>query len=274
MSGLYLVTLPIGNSEDITRRAFSLLEKTRWIYCEDTRVFKDFCRRSGLDYSDKEIRSFHDHSSEGLVASIIEQAHEEDICFVSDAGSPLISDPAFPLVEKAIEAGVEIDSIGGVSAVITALELCGLPPTPFHFHGFLARDGGKIEQAFDLIDSQYGTHLFFEGVSRVEKTLKLMAKRFPENRMGVCRELTKDYQSVHRFKGSEINSILSSITLKGEFVLAVYNGNKSQSAVGGQVKELAQNILDNGAKPKVLAKLLAEITGENSKEIYSKLSKR
>ena len=272
MSGISLITLPIGNKDDITKRAISTLEAHKYIYCEDTRVFKDLCQRTGFDYSEKEIRSYHDHSSEQALAKLLQVAVEFGLCFVSDAGSPIVSDPAFPIIEKAIEQGVEIESIGGVSAVITALELSGLPPIPFHFHGFLPRDGGKINTALDIVNQQYGTHLFFEGVSRAQKTIQLIGEKFPEFNIAVCRELTKEHQSIHRFKGEQVSDVIGDITFKGEFVLAINNSNKSSAKGSGDLLKLAEEIIAKGAKPKTLAKLLAQITDKNSKEIYGKLT--
>ena len=273
MSGIKLVTLPIGNCEDITLRAINSLKVASIVYSEDTRVFKDFCRRADISLEGKSVRSFHDHSGDKQLESIIELAKTELIIFVSDAGSPIISDPAFPLITKAIDDGINIETNGGVSAVITALELSGLAPIPFHFHGFLARDKGKFNQDLSLIGSQYGTHIYFEGKSRVLATLESIAKAYPDNDIVLARELTKEFQSLHRFKGHEFNTVKDEITFKGEFVILVNNSVKSQSAQSSaQLKEMAQEIIDKGAKPKKLAKLLAEITGENSKSIYEAIS--
>jgi 16S rRNA (cytidine1402-2'-O)-methyltransferase len=273
MSGIKLVTLPIGNKDDITVHALEVLKGTTVIYSEDTRVFKELCKRVGIDYSDKEIRSFHDHSSDRVLANIMELASEKGCAFVSDAGSPLISDPAFPLILKAIENGVELKSIGGISSVITALELSGLAPIPFHFHGFLARDKSKFNQDATKVRTQYGTHIFFEGKSRVIATLKEMSTLYPDFKFALCRELTKDFESVHRFKGSEFESIKDDITVKGEFVILIGNDQKQiANTSSDEVLKLAHEIIESGAKPKKLAKLLGLITGKQTKEIYSVIS--
>lgn len=271
-SGLYLVTTPIGNAQDISLRALEVLKNCDIVYCEDTRNFKKLASILGISLSDKTINSFHDHSDENKVKSIIENAKSKICAYVSDAGSPLISDPALPLVKSAIENDIAINSIGGVSSVIVAMELSGLPSTPFHFHGFLARDNSKRAKDLDIIKSQYGTHVFFEGVSRVEKTLSLFCNELKEFDFVVARELTKEYESVYRFKGKDFSQVKDQITYKGEFVILIYNDQKSEISVGGKIQEIAFDIINSGAKPKLLSKLLSEITGENSKDIYKKLN--
>ena len=220
----------------------------------------------------KSIWSFHDHSGAPQVKGVIEKAKTQEVVFVSDAGSPLISDPAFPLVREALKQEIDIASIGGISSVICALELSGLPSTPFHFHGFLARDKGKVKSELQEISTQYGTHIFFEGKSRVLQTLKEVSVLFPEFEIALCRELTKEFETVHRFMGKDFEKEQENIVVKGEFVILVNNPNKNQtSRISSEMAELAENILDNGARPKKLAKLLSLITAKNSKDIYDLL---
>lgn len=270
MSALTLITVPIGNDEDITLRAKNKLSKCSTIVAEDTRVIKELMKRLDIDYSSKNIFSFHDHSGDNSLEGILKIIENEELVYVSDAGSPVISDPALPLVKLAVENDIQINSLSGVSSVIVALELSGLPSTPFHFHGFLGRDKSKINEFSNLVSSQYGTHVFFEGVSRVEKTMDSLSTALPENQFAICRELTKTYESVLRFKGSEWNSVKADLVHKGEFVLLVHNPNKKSQSSSGAV-DLANEILTKGARPKLLAKLLAELTGQSSKDIYSRL---
>lgn len=271
MSGLYLVTLPIGNSEDITLRAINTLEKNSVIYCEDTRVFKELCKKIKLDYSDKSIRSYHDHSSDDLKNAVVEIAKDEGCAFVSDAGSPLISDPAFPLIQTAISHDIQIYSVGGISSVLVALELSGLPATPFHFHGFLSRDKGKIQAEFEGFSQMYGTHIFFEGKSRVLSTAKLLAEFFPNEDIVIARELTKEYESVYRFKGKDFLSIKDSIELRGEFVFLIHCSEKLGLGSSKELISLADDILKSGAKPKKVAKLIAQIKGISPKAAYEQM---
>ncbi len=273
MSGIYLVTVPIGNKDDITARAITTLSESKYIYCEDTRVYKELCKRLGLDYSNKEIRSFHDHSSEKILGDIIEIAREEMCAFVSDAGSPIISDPAFPLILKALEEDIKLHSIGGISSVISSLELSGLAPIPFKFHGFLPRDKSKVRGQIELMGNEYGTHIFFEGKSRVIETVRTASELYPDFKFALARELTKQFESVYRFYGHEFESIEAQIHGKGEFVILMENNNKkSNPGMDKELIELALDIIDNGAKPKKLAKLLSIISGKPTKTIYQHLS--
>ena len=189
---------------------------------------------------------------------------------MSDAGSPLISDPAFPIILKAIEDDVKLESIGRISSVISALELSGLAPIPFHFHGFLARDKSKFKGDMQKIGTQYGTHIFFEGKSRVMTALDSLTQAYPELKFALCREITKDFESVYRFMGSEFQEIKDDITVKGEFVILVGNDKKQiQNTSSEEAVKLANEIIETGAKPKKMAKLLSLITGKPTKDIYN-----
>jgi 16S rRNA (cytidine1402-2'-O)-methyltransferase len=273
MSGLQLVTLPIGNNRDLTFRAKESLEQAAKILAEDTRVLRDFCKHNDISLEGKKLDSFHDHTDEKKIMRIVEQMQSETIILVSDAGSPIISDPAFPIVQAALKAGLELKTAPGVSSVIVALELSGLPPSPFHFHAFIPRDKGKRMKFSEQIAGQYGTHIFFEGVSRVKDTLDILTTDYPEESFCVARELTKDFESVHRFKGMQWQSIKDEITYKGEFVILVHNSNQFLGGASAEVVGLANQIIDKGIHPKKLSKLLSHLTGRASKEIYQNLQK-
>lgn len=148
LSELTLVTLPIGNSGDITLRALEALKSGKTFYAEDTRVFKDLLGNLGISLQDKFIDSFHDQSVGKIDVIVSKIKNGESIYLVSDAGSPMVSDPAYPLLKRLLEEGIEIKTLPGVTAVITALELSGLPPHPFHFWGFLARGKGEKKDFF------------------------------------------------------------------------------------------------------------------------------
>ena len=221
--GLYLVTTPIGNIQDMTTRGVDVLTKADIIYAEDTRVLKKLLNHLGISLEGKKIISFHDHSSEQKLMQIIGEAKGRVCAFTSDAGSPIISDPAYPLIELAYKNQVNVQSISGVSSIVSALELSGLPPIPFHFHGFLARDKSKKNKDFETIGRVYGTHIFFEGVSRVLKTLNELCELYPDFRFCIARELTKEFETIYQFTGKEYLDSKIEITEKGEFVLLVHN---------------------------------------------------
>jgi len=272
-SGIHLVTLPIGNNRDLTFRAKEDLIASTIIYAEDTRVFREFCKHNDIDLEGKRIHSFHDHTGDMKMSSIVSFMKTNCVTVVSDAGSPIISDPSFPLVLAAKENNFPISSAPGVSAVVAALELSALPPSPFHFHSFIPRDKGPKISFFEECMNQYGTHIFFEGVSRVEKTLTELTSSYPNESFCIARELTKTHESVHRFIGSEWNEVKADVTFKGEFVILFTSSNKNQGG-SKKIREMALEIIENGAHPKKISKLLAEITDTNAKDIYQAIGKK
>ena len=273
MSGIMLVTLPIGNNLDLTERARITLVESQVIFAEDTRVFRDFCRHNEIDLAGKYINSFHDHTEELKTNQITQLMSEKRVTLVSDAGSPIVSDPSFPLVLKAKELGLSIQTSPGVSAVITALELSALSPSPFHFHSFIGRDKGKKASFFEECSFIYGTHIFFEGVSRVEKTVDQLVESFPDEDFCIARELTKTHESVYRFNAESWSEVKKNIIFKGEFVV-LFSNRKKLSITDSKVRDLALEIIEKGAAPKKISKLLAAITDQNAKEIYQKILKK
>lgn len=273
MSSLILLTLPIGNLADLTDRGKAALENGSCFICEDTRTLKTLLQHLGIDYSQKTFFSFHDHSTESELKNLIKiiVSHSE-VYLVSDAGNPVISDPGFPLVKRCLEEGIELKTVPGVSAILVALELSGLPPFPFYFYGFYSQDSGKQNELQSKIASLKGTHLFFEGASRVEKTISELAKVFPDKSLVVARELTKKFESIYRFKGHEWSSIKEYFVVKGEFVILIHN-DEEKSLAKNDVYQLAEEIIREGAKPKKLAKLLSAILDRPTKEIYEEISK-
>lgn len=268
MAKLILLTLPIGNIQDITDRVKEALSLGQYFASEDTRVFKELLQKLGISYQDKKIVSYHDHT-QGQEDYLLKPVLEDnlDLYVVSDAGSPVLSDPAFPLVRKALEHSIEVKSFSGISSVTTALELSGLPPIPFHFHGFVPREKGKRKEYFKNEFSIYGTHIYFEGVSRVMESLEDLKNFYPELEVVVARELTKNFETVYRFKAKDIPEI----TLKGEFVVLIsQNEKKGNPQMSAEVKELAHSLIERPST-KNLSKLLSEITGIKAKEIYNKI---
>ncbi len=274
MGNLTLVTVPIGNLEDITLRAKKALEVGELFFVEDTRSFKELLRKLDISYSNKRIISFHDHSSDEKLESLLSQYEEQHIYCASEAGSPYISDPAYPLVKSALDKGFKLETIPGVSAVTTALELSGLPAIPFTFLGFFPRDTKKQKEVIEKILSQKGTYILFEGVGKAIKTLDFLTKNLPRVSFSVGRELTKLYETTYRFKGEDFDSIKSEIILKGEFTICMGQEDENSSLGSVDLKSKAKTILEKGASDKNVAALLAEILDISKKEIYNDLVKR
>ena len=269
---IILITLPIGNLGDLTNRARLEIEKANLIFAEDTRVFKSLLSELGLTYSGKEIDSFHDHSKE-KIEKIIEHLNNDKIVhLVSDAGSPVISDPAYPLLEWARLNQVEVDTIPGVSSVLVALELSLFPTQPFSFWGFLPRTNGDKKNIFKEAYSRGGTHIYFESPHRIVETLTLLKNNYPDFEVCVARELTKKFQTIVHFKASDFTE--DKIMIKGEFVLVVYKKlDQKEFFLDDELVQMVDQYLNEKSGPKQLAKIFSKITGLSSSEVYNKLKK-
>lgn len=270
MGKIVLVTVPIGNISDITLRALEYLKSGVYFFVEDTRSFKSLLNQYEISLENKMINSFHDQSVKGKLEKILNMALDHDIYLVSEAGSPYLSDPAYPLVKAAIEQGIEIQTTGGINSVTYALELSGFPANPFTFHGFIARDSGARKTALNSIFQKQGTHIFFEGVSRVNDFLKDLAEVNSDAQVVIARELSKNYESLYRFKAKDYSQVTSEMTLKGEFVILVHN---EKAIMDTELFKLANEVLVSGAKTKTLAKLLSRLLNKSVKDIYAELGK-
>jgi 16S rRNA (cytidine1402-2'-O)-methyltransferase len=219
MSSLYIVSTPIGNLKDVTIRAVETLETVDLILAEDTR--KTGRLLSHLDVN-KPLESFHEHNEEGKIDLVLSKLSSGiSIALVSDAGTPLLSDPGFKLVRKAIKKGIKVVSIPGASSILAALVSSGLPTDQFLFLGYFPKKLGKqIEmlQFMDDVTSQRPTTIIlFESPYRVKKTLQLLAERFPDKQVVIARELSKIHEEIIR--GSPRELLKTGFSTKGEFTL-------------------------------------------------------
>jgi 16S rRNA (cytidine1402-2'-O)-methyltransferase len=268
---IILLNTPIGNLGDLTPRVREALEAGSTFAVEDTRVFKDLLSLLGISLQGKRILSIHDQSAPQEIDKLLELAESHDLYVASEAGSPIISDPAYPLVKAALEKGLRIESCSGVSSPIMALELSGLPPLPFHFHGFLPRESAKKKKAF--LAAGYGTHIFFEAPTRIEETLDDLSVTLPNVLVCVVRELSKKFEQTLRFRSSTWPEHKQDLMTKGEFILMFHQSDADKSMSSSLVK-LSEEILKEGATPKALSKLLSEILDRPTKEIYIELEQQ
>lgn len=277
MSELILVTLPIGNSADITQRALKTLKDSTIIYAEDTRVLKDTLKIYGIEYSQKFIDSFHDQSL-GKIEQIIQKLeNNESVVIVSDAGSPIISDPAFPLVNEVLKNGFQLKTVPGVTAIITALELSGLPPHPFHFLGFLGRNRNEKIESFNHSKKIAGTHIFYEAPHRIYETIEVFFETFsdyPDQVLVLGRELTKTYETVYRLTKDDLVDLKNIVLDKGEFVVLFHISQKQKlDLIDSELINNVNDYIENGGSPKKLAKIFAKILNSETKDIYGRLAK-
>lgn len=210
---LYIVGTPIGNLEDITERARRILQEVDVVLCEDTRVTAKLLAKLDIDVKTETI---HQHSSDKDIQQVIDRINEgRSMAFVSDAGTPNVSDPGGKLVARAIEAGIDVEPIPGVSAVTTALSICGFPADTYTFMGFPPHKKGR-KTFSGTIEAIEHTVVLFESKHRIEKALQAL----PQNRqMMVGRELTKMHETIYRGTVPEILEQMG--TKKGEFVIVL-----------------------------------------------------
>ncbi len=219
MSGrLFVVGTPIGNLEDITFRAVRVLREVHVVACEDTRRARILFQHYGIDTP---TISYNEHNEHRRIPELIERLRNgEDIALLSDAGMPTISDPGYRLVHAVREAGMEVVSVPGPSAVTAALSVSGLPTDRFIFEGFLPRKKGKREKKLLEIRDEVRTVVIFESVHRIERTLQEMLEVLgPDRKIAVCRELTKMFEEVLY---GRIEDVLRDFRVKkGEFVVVI-----------------------------------------------------
>lgn len=218
-AGIYLVATPIGNRQDITFRAVHVLTHCDAIFCEDTRISRKLL--SSFSISTK-IYSYHEHNGEKMRPKIYSAVQEgKRIALICDAGTPLISDPGFKLVQGAIKRGMAVVPIPGVCAPVTALMAAGLCSDRFIFLGFLPRKILARETLFQGLTTAMGTVIFFERPNRLEDTLRCLVKAHPTADVVVARELTKKFEHFIRGTARDVLQNIGAIPKKGEMVLLV-----------------------------------------------------
>lgn len=221
ISGLYVVATPIGNLKDLSERAKETLAEADVIAAEDTRVTKKLFTLLGLS-SNKTFIPYEDHSEEKKYQQIIDIILSgKSVALVSDAGSPLISDPGYKLVRECRKQGVYVTTIPGACAVISALQLSGLPTNRFMFAGFIPnKDKARID-LFTELKTINTTLVLYETAIRLEKTLVALNKIMPEREIAVVREITKIYEECINGTVEEVLERIKTTPVKGEIVLVI-----------------------------------------------------
>lgn len=270
---LYIVATPIGNMDDMGLRAIETLKSVDLIAAEDTRHSKLLLSRYEID---TRAVAYHDHSDDAVAMKHIAFLKQgSSLALISDAGTPLISDPGFKLVRLARQHGVQVMPVPGPSALIAALSVSGLPTDRFCYEGFLpAKSGGREQKLLNLVDEER-TMVFYESPHRIQATVASLASVFgPERKLFVGRELTKKFET--HFFGSLAESIewldSDANNQKGEFVLALagcpspeLSDKKHELAV-----TIAQKLLEDVSLKRAAA-LASDITGARKNQLYQAL---
>src|SRR5258707_1498 len=217
--GLHLVSTPIGNLGDITLRALETLAGVDIIACEDTRITRRLTERYGISAL---LKPYHEHNAALARPKILERlAQGASIALVSDAGTPLISDPGFKLVREVCAAGHQVIALPGPSSVLAALAVAALPTDRFFFEGFLPpRETARRARLTELarIDA---TLVMFESGNRVEDSLRDLADIMAARDAGICREMTKLHEDIRRAQIAELAKAADTLETRGEFVLVI-----------------------------------------------------
>lgn len=265
---LYVVATPIGNLEDISARATKILNAVDLIAAEDTRRTQGLL--STFNIKSKMI-AYHDHNEIEQTPVLIDKLiRGSSIALVSDAGSPLLSDPGIVLVRAARASGISVVSVPGPSAVISALSIAGLPTDRFIFEGFLPRASGPKSDRLSRIANESRTIVLYESVHRLINTLEALKAHFEADRVVfICRELTKIHESVYEGTlGDLCERVGTEIPLKGEFVLLI---SGKEGVISAEDNELIRifTLLVKEITPKTAVSLTAKITGTSRNRVYS-----
>ncbi|WP_279497022.1 16S rRNA (cytidine(1402)-2'-O)-methyltransferase [Aeromonas veronii] len=264
---LYIVPTPIGNLADITQRALDILRSVDLVAAEDT-------RHTGILLSHYQISvptfALHDHNEQQKADVLIGRIKEgKSVALVSDAGTPLISDPGYHLVTRCREAGVKVVPLPGPCAAITALSAAGLPTDRFAFEGFLpAKSKGRDDRLQAVIEDTRSL-VFYESPRRVQDTVEAIARILGERQVVVCRELTKTFESIHGLPASEMLTWLGEDDnrCRGEIVLVVAGASKEEEDLPAEAI-CTLGLLVTELPLKKAAALTAEIHGVKKNALY------
>lgn len=265
--GLYVVATPIGNLNDISARALDTLNAAEIIACEDTRVTKKLFSLLGVSIH-KNFICYQNYNEEDKAAGIVDIIKGgQAVALVSDAGSPLISDPGYKLVSLCRKEGVKVYSIPGAAAVICALQLAGLPTNRFMFAGFIPNKDKARADLFNELKSINTTLVLYETAPRLLKTLQAAGEVFGTREMAVVREITKLYEDARNGTAQELAQYYKENPAKGEIVLVIAPPCQSESAEIDVKNELSSRLQKMSLKSAV--EEVTALSGLSKKEVYN-----
>ncbi len=218
---LYLIATPLGNLGDVSERCRTIIEEVDLLACEDTRTTGRLLHHLGINR--KKAVSYHDHNKEKRTKELIAQLlNGESVGLVTDAGSPCISDPGFYLVRAAISENIAVRSIPGPSAIVSALQVSGLPTNRFAFFGFIPPKGKRRKDFLDAVSDEYSTVIVYESPHRIIRTLCDLESALGNRDVCLCREMTKIHEEHLRGSISEVSALLEKrVKIKGEITLVI-----------------------------------------------------
>lgn len=263
--GLYIVATPIGNLGDITLRAIAVLQGAALVACEDTRVTGKLLKHLGFK---AQLQRLDDHAAPQVRARIIDQARQAPVALVSDAGTPLISDPGYRLVREARAAGVTVTSIPGACAAISALAMAGLPSDRFLFAGFLPAKDKARSETLEGLAHVAATLVFYETAPRLEKSLRAIARLWPRREVAVARELTKLHEECRTGTAASLAAHYAAHPPRGEIVLLI--GPPGDDEAPAQDSDALLRAALAAAGPGKAAGIVAKATGIDRAVLYAR----
>lgn len=267
---LFVVATPIGHLQDISARALEVLRQAAVIACEDTRVSRRLLDAYGIDVP---LVALHQHNERGVATQLVARLLAgDDVALVSDAGTPLVSDPGATLTRMAHEAGIGVSPVPGASAVMAALSASGLPGDSFQFAGFVPSRDGERARFLDRFVQSTMTTVMFETPHRIADTLAAMAAVYQaDRRLVVARELTKQFEQIAALTVGEAQAWLAADSnhARGEFVLLL--GAAEMQADDGAWQAMADDLRAAGVSNRDAAALVARYQGANKKAVYQYL---
>jgi len=271
MPALVLVSTPIGNLQDFSPRARQALDGADVVLCEDTRTSATLLRAHGIA---TRTQALHEHNEQSRIAGLIDSMRGGTrYALISDAGTPLVSDPGYRLVRATIEAGLTISGIPGPNAALLALTLSGLPPHPFMFSGFLPPKSGARQSAFQTLRAAEmaglsATHIFYEAPHRTAEFLADAAAVLGPRPAAVCRELTKHFEEVRRGTLTELATHYASNLARGEICIVIAPA-PPQAATAEDLDTALRTALAS-MSVKDAAAAVATATGLPKKSVYQR----
>jgi 16S rRNA (cytidine1402-2'-O)-methyltransferase len=266
MASLYVVATPIGNLDDITRRAIEVLKGVSLIVAEDTRHTRRLLSHLGIA---TRLQAYHDQNEDEAAAGIVERIiGGESVALVSDAGTPLISDPGYRLVRRALDKGIPVVPVPGPSAVVAALSVSGQPTDRFAFEGFLPAKAAARGRALQKLRFERRTMVFYEAPHRIRRAITDMGEIFGEDRnVTLARELTKQFEQVWNGTLSGASECLADGTIpeRGEFVVIVKGSTRSEEAFN--VRELLEALLVH-LPPRKAVDVASRLVGHSKRSLY------
>ena len=266
---LYIVPTPIGNLEDITFRALKILKEVDVIFAEDTRTTTILLKHYNIK---KRLLASHLYNEEKMIDKEIDYLKQQkNIAIVSDAGTPVISDPGYILVKEAIKEGYNVICLPGPTAIIPAVVMSGLAGGPFTFYGFLNSKESKRKKELENLKTNKYPIVFYEAPHRLLKTLTNIKEIFGNRKISIVREISKKYEEVIRDNIENITKTMENI--KGEIVLVVEGNTEKSTFDNLSIMEHINIYIEDGLKPKEAIKKVAKERNIPKSEVYNEYNK-